>query len=77
MQKKNPPTVWTGRSCTVFVRGVDGGDAHSPDRAAGTSEWVKVSEVGNACTLKQLQPVLRLITFLRFRAKKNTDHPNG
>lgn len=23
---KNPPTVWAGGSCAVFLRGVDGGD---------------------------------------------------
>ena len=56
--------MWTGRSCAVFLRGVDGGDEHSPDRAAGTSERVDTVEVGNACTLEQLQPVFRLITFL-------------
>ena len=56
--------MWTGRSCAVFLRGVDGGDEHSPDRAAGTSERVDAVEVGNACTLEQLQLVFRLITFL-------------
>ena len=69
--------MWTGRSRAIFLCGVDGGDEDPPDRAAGTSERVKAGEVGNACTLKQLQPVLRLITFLRFRAKKNTDRPKG
>ena len=70
VQKKNPPTVWTGRSCAVFLRGVEGGNQDSFQLDA-FAEHFCIATISTFC--HELDPIFSFRAFfqgdLKFRNK--------